>query len=151
MTKPSRGPALEDATEETVYAMGWKDLKCKKIIFNVGTTMPAEPIKRPRHKKVLTPDGRNYFIVKYLLLLSSPTSSSISLPSISTIITARDPSASTKSGKRSVGGIEYLATSLQLLLLMLISSTVHIICATMETTKQRSKISIHLSIVWLTR
>ena len=35
-----------------IYALGWSDKKDKQIVFTTGTTLPAEPSVRKRHKRV---------------------------------------------------------------------------------------------------
>jgi len=40
-----------------LYALGWSDKKGKQVITTTGTTLPADPSRRRRHKRVLV-DGR---------------------------------------------------------------------------------------------
>jgi hypothetical protein len=54
-----------------MYALSWKDRKLKTIISNAGTTLPGNPRKRKRHKKV-EKDGM-YETVTYYKEISRPS------------------------------------------------------------------------------
>ena len=62
-----KGEAIEakDTTERSLYFLGWVYLKTKMTVFNVGKTEAADPLRRWRHRKVLTQDGRDFETLRY--------------------------------------------------------------------------------------
>ena len=57
--------------QKYMYAVGWADKKCKMIICNVGTSLPAQPAQRNRHRKI-TNDQGEAITQRYLKFIDRP-------------------------------------------------------------------------------